>query len=292
MYFKNDSEANFMILDDFILFLRAEKGLSPNSIEAYRHDISSFLKKHTVDIDNILQHLSCLKQKGYASSSISRALIAIKVFIRFLFREKKLEKDLSVMLDTPKLWQLIPEILTESEVTKLLQAPRVDTFHGARDKAILEVLYASGLRVSELCALSLYSIDDSSVRVFGKGGKERVVPIGRCALDAVDYYLLNFRDGYEGDALFITKKGHRINRIEVWKRIKKYAKDIGLNKSISPHTMRHSFATHLLDNGADLRIIQEMLGHSHISTTDRYTHVGQSKVKNSFFKYHPRNSCS
>ncbi|MCC5832815.1 MAG: tyrosine recombinase XerD [Chlamydiales bacterium] len=282
----SDSSMNY--LDDFIAYLRSEKGLSSNTIEAYERDIRTFLMRHPISVEAIVRHLSDLKMRGYASSSISRALIALKVFLRFLFREGILEQNLSVLLETPKLWQLIPEVMTQDEVNRLLEAPDSKTPAGARDRAILEVLYGSGLRVSEVCSLSLYSIDERSVRVTGKGGKERVVPIGCAALQAVDYYLTRFRDRFKGDALFLTNRGNPIDRITVWKMIKKYAKKANIQKIISPHTLRHSFATHLLDNGADLRIIQEMLGHSHIASTDRYTHVSQSRLQSAFSKFHPR----
>lgn len=275
-------------LNEFIAYLRSEKGLSPHSVEAYERDIRSFLEKYPIGVENVVCHLSDLKKKGYASSSISRALIAIKVFFRFLFREKFVDKNLSLLLETPKLWQLIPEVMTQEEVTRLLEAPNPETFPGARDRAILEVLYGSGLRVSELCALTLYSIDEESVKVMGKGRKERVVPIGRAALAAVDHYLLQFRDQFAGDALFVTRRGKPIDRVTIWKMIKRYAAQTGIQKIISPHTLRHSFATHLLDQGADLRIIQEMLGHSHIGTTDRYTHVSQNRLHEAFSKFHPR----
>lgn len=275
-------------LHDFIAFLRSEKGFSPHTIEAYERDIRTFIASYSLTVESVIAHLSKLKKQGYASSSIARALIAIKVFLRFLFREQVLDQNLSALLETPKLWQLIPEVMTQEEVERLLEAPDPATSSGARDKAILEVLYASGLRVSEVCSLSLYSIDETSVKVTGKGGKDRIVPIGRPALRAVDHYLLRYRDRHGGDALFVTNRGKRIDRIGIWKMIKKYALKVGIQKTISPHTLRHSFATHLLDHGADLRIIQEMLGHAQIATTDRYTHVSHSRLQTAFSKFHPR----
>lgn len=280
------------LLADFLAYLRSEKGLSPHTIEAYERDVKNYLEKQQLSVDGVVRYLADLKNKGYASSTIARSLISIKVFLRFLFREKHIQENLSLLLETPKLWQLIPEVLTQTEVEQLLEAPEKSTFFGVRDRAILEVLYASGLRVSELCALSLYSISEESVRVTGKGGKERIVPIGKKALEAVDDYLIRFRDKFscedQNAPLFVTNKGKSINRIDVWKRIKFYAKKAGIFKNVSPHTLRHSFATHLLDHGADLRVIQEMLGHAHISTTDRYTHVSQNKLNESFSRFHPR----
>jgi integrase/recombinase XerD len=276
---------------DFLNYIAAEKGLSVYSIEAYQRDISSFIRSlqssgithfSQVEEGHLLHFLGEMKAKEYATTSIARAIIAIKVLFRFLKREGHVPSNISSYLDTPKLWQTIPDILTEQETERLISQPCSETAVGARDRAILEVLYASGLRVSELCSLQIHSIDETFVKVKGKGSKERLVPIGTKALEAVDHYLLHFRDRFNGDALFVTNKGKRIDRITVWKMIKRYAKLAGIEKNISPHTLRHSFATHLLDHGAELRVIQEMLGHADISSTDRYTHVSRAKLKESF----------
>jgi integrase/recombinase XerD len=279
-----------MSIDEFLLYLRVEKGLSPLTIEAYQSDIGRFLQNYPLPIDQegIIHHLSHLKNLGYAPASIARTLIAIKVFSRFLYRERLSNNDPSLGLESPKLWQLIPEVLTLHEVERLLSAPNPTTHLGARDKAILEVLYASGLRVSELCNLQLHNVDDLSLKVYGKGGKERVVPIGAPAIAAIDRYLC-FREIFQSEYLFLSQKGRALNRESVWRIVKRYAKEAQIVKSISPHTLRHSFATHLLENGADLRIIQEMLGHANIATTDRYTHVTPSRLQHSFSQFHPRN---
>jgi integrase/recombinase XerD len=276
-------------LSEFVTYLRAEKGLAPLSIEAYQRDIRQFLEKFSPPFEQnqVIQHLSFLKSQKYASASIARALMALKVFFRFLYREGIIESDITQAIESPKLWQLIPEVLTIEEVEQLLQFPFEKTFIGTRDKAILELLYASGLRVSELCRLSIYSVDDEAVKVFGKGQKERVVPIGKKALAAIDSYL-TYRESFENEGLFLTQKGKPLDRSAVWHIVKHYAKKAGIAKSISPHTLRHSFATHLLEMGADLRIIQEMLGHSNIATTDRYTHVSTSHLQEAFSKFHPR----
>lgn len=276
-------------LIDFVAYLRSEKGLSSLSIEAYGRDIRAFFNHFSFPIeqDKIIQYLSLLKNKGYASSSIARALISIKVFCRFLYREGIVDKDVSHAIESPQLWQLIPEVLTFDEVELLLNAPNIKTYKGARDKAILELLYACGLRVSEFCDLNLYAVDETAIKVLGKGGKERVVPIGKKALSAIDYYLC-LREQFLLDRLFLTNKGMPMNRITVWRMVKYYAKKAGIDKSISPHTLRHSFATHLLEMGADLRIIQEMLGHTNIASTDRYTHVSAAHLQESFAKFHPR----
>lgn len=287
-------------LKDFLTYLASEKGLSLNTRSAYKHDIESFaafLKEihcpHFSEVTEeiILRFLSTLKEKGFAGSSINRTLIAIKVFFRFLKREGLIPKNPTLYLTSPKLWQLIPEVLTGDEIERLLASPDLSTENGCRDRAILELLYSSGLRVSELCQLKLYDIDDQFVRVMGKGSKERLVPIGKKALQAVDEYLNRFRDRQESNrqtSLFVNSKGKPLSRMRIWNLIKTYGKNAGISKNISPHTMRHSFATHLLDNGADLRVIQEMLGHATISSTDRYTHISAAKLVSAFQSFHPR----
>lgn len=289
-----------LAISDFLSYISSEKGLASNTIEAYGRDISLFasflisiditsLKK--VSSASLISFLSSLKDKQYASSSISRMLIALKVFFRFLKKEGWIDADPSQHIDTPKIWQLIPEVMSASEVDQLLQAPDRDTYVGARDFAALQVMYASGLRVSELCSLNLFDINEESVRVKGKGGKERIIPIAKVAIGAVDQYLGKFRQQVEAEeepALFLTGSGKRIDRVLIWNRIKYYAKKAQIQKNISPHTLRHSFATHLLENGADLRIIQEMLGHASIATTDRYTHISQKHLHEAFQAFHPR----
>jgi len=277
------------IFHDFLSYLRSEKGLSPHTIEAYGRDVKFFLISFPLPIkqEDIIQHLAYLKKQAFASSTVVRALMSIKVFCRFLRREGVLEQDVAQAIESPRLWQLVPDILTIEEMELLLNIPDSETYAGTCDRAILEVLYASGLRVSELCALTIYSIDDEAVKVLGKGGKERVVPIGKKALTAVDRYLC-FREHLPNEKLFLTQKGRPIDRVSIWKMVKNYAKKAGIAKDISPHTLRHSFATHLLEMGADLRIIQEMLGHSSIATTDRYTHVNAFRLQEAFEKFHPR----
>ena len=285
------------LLADFISYIRSEKGLSRNSVEAYKRDIDKFLRSlkvddiHQVTSEDITFFCRYLHEKKYATATISRNLIALKVFFRFLYREKIIEKNICNLIESPHIWQLIPEVLSISEIDLLLAQPDVQTFSGARDKAIIEVLYASGLRVSELVNLSIQDVNDHYVRVVGKGNKERIVPIGKKAIFAVDHYLLTFRDHYpfiEKDPLFISTRGKKITREAVWKIIKDYAKRASIAKNVSPHTLRHSFATHLLDHGADLRVIQEMLGHANIGTTDKYTHVSQTRLQEAFHQFHPR----
>lgn len=284
-------------LSDFLLYLQSEKGLSANTMNAYGSDLKSFFSFVSVATveeitqEEIIAFLTHKKSLEHASASISRALVAIKVFFRFLKREKQIENNPADALEGPKLWQLLPEVLSTEEINRFLLQPDPETFEGVRDRALLEMLYASGLRVSELCQLSLYDVDDEYVKVKGKGGKERLVPIHKKAICALDRYLSIYRDNWPSDKLqilFVTSKGKPIDRFTVWKLVKKYAKQAGIQKSISPHVLRHSFATHLLDHGADLRIIQEMLGHSNIATTDRYTHISQSRLKDAFSRFHPR----
>jgi integrase/recombinase XerD len=284
------------LLSDFLSYLGSEKGLSSNTLLAYKRDNAYFIKflkemgTHqiaSIREEDVISFLAHLKDKGYADSSVCRMVIALKVFFRFLKREKLIDTDPLAHLDAPKFWQLIPEVLTADEVNALLAAPDRGLDEGVRDRAVLSVIYASGLRVSEVCGLNLHSIDEDVLRVMGKGGKERIVPIARSAVEAVDEYLLKVRKDEEGDALFVIK-GKRIDRYFVWKRVKHWAKEAGIVKNISPHTLRHSFATHLLENGADLRVIQEMLGHASIATTDRYTHLSQRHLNEAFRAFHPR----
>ncbi len=289
------------ILSCFYSYLLSEKGLSPNTKLAYERDLKRFsdylhskniTKFSSVSQNDILDFLSILQNKCYATSSIYRNLMAIKVLFRFLKKENEIKKNITLNLSSPKLWQLIPDVLTEDEILALIDAPDKSSFIGLRDKAIMELLYAGGLRVTELCQLNLQDIKDNSVRVLGKGGKERIVPVAKPAVKAIDNYLCNhykipIKDD-KGEALFITKTAKRIDRIQVWNRVKFYAKKIALEKRISPHTFRHSFATHLLDHGADLRVIQDMLGHADIGTTERYTHISQQKLISSFDNFHPR----
>jgi integrase/recombinase XerD len=284
-------------LADFLSYIASEKGLSQNSVEAYRRDLLHFIEYMSgrgiadfalIEEENIVGFLATLKARSYADASVCRALVAVKVLCRFLKREGVALANAALYLETPKLWQMIPSVLTTEEVERLLQQPDPAHETGARDRAILELMYASGLRVSELCTLSIYSVDDTFIRVVGKGSKERLVPVGRKAIAALDYYLTHFRFGERNEALFPGKKGRPIDRIAVWKMIKKYGRSAGIDKVISPHTLRHSFATHLLENGADLRVIQEMLGHASIGSTDRYTHVSKSHLQKAFDAFHPR----
>jgi integrase/recombinase XerD len=287
-------------LADFLNYILSERGLSIHTQDAYRRDIAafiSFLRQSDLQEfsqiipDHIIAYLTKLKCGDYASATIFRQMISIRVFFRFLKREGLLEMSPARYLATPKLWQLIPNVLSKQEVEQILQQPDQRTEEGCRDRALLELLYSCGLRVSEACALTIYDVDDECVRVMGKGSQERLVPIGRYALDAIDHYATAFRCRHEREdlqTLFVSSRGKPLDRIAVWKMVKRYAKASGIVKNISPHTFRHSFATHLLENGADLRVIQELLGHATIASTDRYTHVDRSHLLRAFEAHHPR----
>ncbi|PIS00315.1 MAG: tyrosine recombinase [Chlamydiae bacterium CG10_big_fil_rev_8_21_14_0_10_35_9] len=277
-------------LVDFIFYLKVEKGLSKNTLEAYQSDIESFLsfkKDKNITNDLVYSYLKKLHQANLASSTIARYLISIKVFLNYLRKENIFQE--SIFIDTPKVWQLIPEVLTYDEITELFKAPNTTTLIGARDLAILELIYSSGLRVSEVCQILYKDLQKNILKVKGKGSKERIVLVGKKAESAIQNYLSRFRKGIkEKDYLFVAKKGRPMDRVAIWHRIKFYAKQAKIMKNISPHTLRHSFATHLLENGADLRVIQELLGHASVATTDRYTHISQNTMQQSFDKFHPR----
>ncbi|MBM3198319.1 MAG: tyrosine recombinase [Chlamydiae bacterium] len=284
-------------IQDFLIYLASERGLSKNTQEAYKRDLFAFWhftgKKALTDIhkEDLLAFLENRKSRSYASSSLCRALVAIKVFFRFIKKETGRGDEEIAFLQSPKVWQLLPEVLALEEVERLLSSPDIHTFSGARDRAIFEVLYGAGLRVSEACSLNLQDIHSEGIRVFGKGGKERVVPLALRCFQLVEHYLHTFRKEAalpSCEALFITNLGTRIDRVQVWKKVKEYARQAGITKVVSPHTLRHSFATHLLENGADLRVIQELLGHAQIATTDRYMHVSQRHLLESFQAFHPR----
>ncbi|MBS4169146.1 site-specific tyrosine recombinase XerD [Parachlamydia sp. AcF125] len=298
---ESSSHASFFReIKDFLIFIRSEKGLSSHTIEAYMRDVQTFANHawqqgicsfNAIEPEHVVAFLSTLKAAEYATSTLSRTLVSLKVFFSFLKREGTVTQNPSLLLESPKLWQILPDILDIEEVDLLLKQPDNETAKGVRDRAIFELLYGSGLRVSEVCALTLYSMDDQYVRVYGKGSKERLVPVGSKAIKAVDDYLNRYRwqwDSEKEQSLFVTLKGKPVDRISVWRSIKEYAQQAGITKTISPHTLRHSFATHLLNNGADLRVIQDLLGHANISSTDRYTRVSSAHLQEAFHRFHPK----
>jgi integrase/recombinase XerD len=284
-------------ITSFKTYLSIEKALLENTTLAYLSDIKfllNFLKKNNIFFlknikeENIVSYLSYLKNKSLASSSIARSLVSIKIFFKFLKKEDIIKTNITKYLDVPKIWQLLPNVLSLNEVEKFLNIIEDNSFIGARDKAIFETIYASGLRVSEACSLKITDIEENFIKVLGKGNKQRVVPIGKKAIFAIDNYLINFRKDIKSKYLFVSKNAKKIDRVTIWQRTKFYIKKANINKDISPHTLRHSFATHLLENGADLRLIQEMLGHEDISTTDRYTHLSKKHLQKAFDNFHPR----
>jgi len=295
---------NTDLLDEFCDSLWLEDGLSRNTLESYRRDLHKFsawlekqrgaslLQTTHADIQGFLAHLVS-EQKAKATST-SRAISSLKRLFRYLLRQNKVDTDPTLQIATPKLPRSLPKSLTEQDVEQLLNAPDVDTPLGMRDRTMFEVLYATGLRVSELVTLRIaqVSLDMGVVRVMGKGSKERLVPLGEEALDWLRRYLAEGRTvllaGKVSDALFVTARAAAMTRQMFWYLIKRHAKHGGLNKSLSPHTLRHAFATHLLNHGADLRVVQLLLGHADISTTQIYTHVARERLKQLHAKHHPR----
>jgi len=278
------------LITRFLSYISSEKGFSPHTKRAYRCDLMKLMQFEKdlkrLKQERLVQFIAHLQSQGLASASVYRLLMAIKTFYRFLLKEGEIKEDPTQLLDAPKLWELIPDVLTVDEIDQLVATIEGDSMLERRDVAIVELLYSSGIRVSELCALNLHDIADNSVRVLGKGNKERVVPLAKSAIDKIDHYLA-CREG-DTKALFLSRKGKRIDRVQIYRRLKNWAKKAEISKRISPHTFRHSFATHLLEGGADLRVIQELLGHADIETTDRYTHLSRSHLQNSFQRFHPR----
>lgn len=290
-------------MDEYIIYLTVEKGASRNTIEAYTNDVRKFAQYledekinrwHLVDNNTIRGYLAIQQKENLTNTTRARNVAALKSFFRFLYMEKYTEYNLGEVLDSPRKEKTLPKYLTLEEVERLLNTPDRSTPHGCRDKAMLELLYASGLRVSELITLKLsdISFEMAYVRCFGKGSKERVIPLGRYALEALEYYMLhcrpNVENNWQTDILFLNKSGKGLSRQAFWKSIKKYGQEAGIQAELTPHVLRHSFATHLLSNGADLRAIQEMLGHADIATTQIYTHLLGEQMLDTYKKAHPR----
>lgn len=291
------------LIDSFIDYLTVECGVALNTQRAYRSDLAKFAgylagrgQPHPrgVTTSLVLGFLVQLKDRGYSVATISRMLAALRMFYRYLAIEGIVERNVTTALDSPRLWRRLPSVLSPAEVGQLLAAPRTDTPLGLRDKAAIELLYATGLRASEIGSLDVDSIhfDYGYLRCMGKGSKERLVPVGRTALEVTRQYLFEARPrilhGRISPALFVSRRGQRISRLQVWRLIKKYARQAGIQKNLYPHALRHSFATHLLAGGADLRSVQEMLGHASIITTQIYTHVDKDRLKEVHRRYHPR----
>lgn len=290
-------------LVDFLHYLQIERGLAENTLISYKRDLDQYIAFITKasyndwnDIEriDIISFLALLKKEGKSTATIARMISSIRSFHQFLMREQIVKKDVTLHLETPKKARLLPDVLSVEEVDRLL-AIKGDSNLAIRNKAMLELLYASGLRVSELLELELNDVHLSMgfVRCVGKGSKERIVPLGNIAIEAIDNYvtyarpILTKRHQAESK-LFVNHHGRPLTRQGFWKLLKKLALEAGLTKTITPHTLRHSFATHLLENGADLRAVQEMLGHADISTTQIYTHVTRTRLKDVYEQYHPR----
>lgn len=291
------------LIDSFLTYLTAVKGLSKNTLESYGRDIlklavflegKNITRIDQVDYKHILDFLTYLKEQGLNPRSTSRTLISIRQFFKFLLTEKFIESDPTFLIRTPKTKRVLPEALSLEDVEKLLSSPDESSPEGIRDKSMLELLYATGTRVSELVELRLNDVNFELgyIIAYGKGSKQRIVPIGEKAKIKLREYLDTSRPkllkSRTSPHLFVTRLGRKMTRQGFWKIIKAYSRKSGLTKKISPHTLRHSFATHLLERGADLRAIQVMLGHSDISTTQIYTHVERERLKEVHKKYHPR----
>ncbi len=296
---------NFPLIPEvqaFLDFARVEKGLAPNSIASYRRDLlefSNFLQLRgksatTVERDDIRQFLKGLYDRNLGARSVARHLVSLRNLFRFMVRDGHAGGDPTAEIEAPRLGQSLPKYLTADEVDKLLAQPDVSTPLGFRDKAMLEVLYATGMRVSELvnCAVADFDLELGLVRCTGKGSKERLIPVGKSALHAVEAYLAGGRAALAGKRnpswLFLNRRGGRLSRVGFWKILVAYGRRAGIATGLTPHLVRHSFATHLLERGADLRSIQLMLGHSDISTTQIYTHVLKERLKQVYQSHHPR----
>ena len=288
---------------NFLNYLTVEAGLSENTILAYGRDLKSFLEhcksnniKHLTQIKPaiIQDYLRIITQDQKGESSIKRALVAIRMFLRYAKLMGLVEDDFTAILESPKIWQRLPSICSKQQVVNLLNAPSPDEPFYLRDKAMLELLYATGIRASELAGLRIpdLKLDIAYLRCLGKGNRERVVPIGKVAIEATVEYLAKLRPGlakpFSDNFLLLSRTGRPMSRIEVWRLVKKYAMRAGMPRNLTAHTLRHCFATHLLEGGADLRSIQEMLGHVDIATTQIYTHVDQERLKEIHRKFHPR----
>jgi integrase/recombinase XerD len=290
-------------LERFDDFLTLEQGTSPRTIEAYHRDVErlvAFARAKGAaappDITSRLlrEFVYHLKDLGLAPSSIRRNISAIRTYFRFLLSDGIVVRDPSERIETPKRWRTLPDVLTVDEIERLLAAPTLDDPLAFRDRAMLELAYGAGLRVSEWITLGVRDVllEDMLVRVFGKGSKERLVPIGRSAIGAIATYLREQRPKLEKGSgkgvLFLNARGEPLSRMGAWKILRRYVERAGITKAVSPHTLRHSFATHLLEGGADLRAVQEMLGHADITTTQIYTHVDRDYLRKVHKQFHPR----
>ncbi len=291
------------LLKEYIYHLSVEKGLADNTLESYQRDLKkyvAFLQKNNVQCfketsrKQISDYLNLQQENGLAPSSIGRSLASLRSFYQFLLKEQFIQENPAIELETPRMEKKLPHVLSFSDIELLLEQPQTNCEIGTRDKAMLELIYATGIRVSELVSLNLNhaNIKMGFLRCDGKGGKERMIPLGSVAIHCLQDYLARSRrkllKNQDEKALFLNQHGKRLTRQGFWKILKKYVLRAGINAEITPHTLRHSFATHLLENGADLRSVQEMLGHADISTTQIYTQLTRKKIKEVYDQAHPR----
>jgi integrase/recombinase XerD len=291
------------MIDEFMNFLAVEKGASRNTIEAYNRDLlryADFLRSRGIQTvgeanpDDVVSYLGRIQKDGLNPSSVNRGLAAIRVFYKYLLRERRVDQNPVANIELAKVWMRLPDTLSQEEMSLLLMQPGSETPTGIRDTAMLELMYATGTRVSELISLTTNSINwqVGYLVAMGKGEKERVIPVGQSAYDCLYTYVHEARAVFlrkeSTDVLFLSRLGEGFTRQGFWKMVKKYALKAGLAKKVHPHTFRHSFATHLLEGGADLRSVQIMLGHADISTTQIYTHITRDRLKQIHKKYHPR----
>lgn len=290
-------------IDSYLDHLRVERALAKNTLEAYARDLGEIAQHvdddaaadvRKIDPEVVLGFVIAGSQRGKSARSSARALSALRGFFRFLVRERAIETDPTELVERPKLARKLPRVLSYEDVDKILAAPPLDTARGVRDSAMIHLMYASGLRVSELCSLKVGDLDRKvgTVAPLGKGSKRRIVPVGQIALERIELYIEHVRPHAKGATvdphLFLSPRGKRFTRQGLWKLLKAYARGAGIKTPISPHKLRHSFATHLLRGGADLRAVQAMLGHADLGTTEIYTRVAQDHVRTAYDKAHPR----
>lgn len=299
---EKSAQAVQSITDEFLAYLKGECHLAENTIAAYGRDLKRFVgwlgtrRLDGIRVDDLTEFMGTLHDLQLAPASISRNIVAIRTFFKYLQLEGTVTENPAELLAAQKMWQRMPGVLSRREVSDFLASPRKSDAFWQRDIAMLEVLYATGCRASEVCTLRLrdLSLDQKFLKCSGKGGKQRMVPIGGRAIAAIEFYLGDLRDELASklnqphDELFLSRSGRPLDRIQLWRLVKHYARRAGIDSKISPHSLRHSFATHLLAGGADLRQVQEMLGHASIQTTQIYTHVEHSRLKRVHQQYHPR----
>lgn len=291
------------VVDEYLRFIQVEKGLSENTIAAYRRDLNHYLNYLAaqkisnldfIDRQIVQQWFGVLHDEGRSTKSIARFTSTIRSFHQFALREKYAAKDPTVLIETPKYERKLPDVLSIDEIDLLLTTPEISKNNGYRDRTMLELLYATGIRVSELINIEVEDVNllMGFVKVFGKGNKERIIPLGETVIELLKTYIENVRPQLlkkqVTHTLFLNMQGKPLTRQGIWKIIKQTGAKAGIQKRLTPHTLRHSFATHLLENGADLRAVQEMLGHSDISTTQLYTHVSKTQIRKMYQQYHPR----